>query len=113
MKLCSFRRPLIYQQCVRKLRQQLARGCTSLSTLREEHCGTLAGSNGLLKIVSAAKDEGIQLFLGCGKGADKSCKLFCAWLEYMMYHTTSKADETESIWRSMIELYFGEIEGKL
>jgi len=74
---------------------------------------TIAGSNGLLKIVSAAKDEVIQLFLSCGKGADKSCRLFCAWLEYMMYHTTSKADETEGIWRSMIELYLGEIEGKL
>jgi len=55
---------------------------------------TIAGSNGLLKFVSAAKDKFIQLYISCGKGADKSCRLFCAWLEYMVYHTTSKADET-------------------
>ena len=70
---------------------------------------TIAGSNGLLKFVSTAKDKFIQLYLSCGKSADKCCQLFCAWLEYMAYHTTSKADETEGIWRSKIEFYSGEI----
>jgi len=56
IKSCSHWRPLIYEKCVWKLRQQLARKCTSPSTLRGALWNTIAGSNGLLKFVSTAKD---------------------------------------------------------
>jgi len=48
MKLCTFWIPIIYQQCVRELWQQLVLW------------DTIAGSNGLLKFVSAAKDKFIS-----------------------------------------------------
>jgi len=69
----------------------------------------ISASNGLLRFLSAAKTKFIQLYLCCGKGADKSCHLICEWLKYMVSHTVDKNGEAEGLWSTMIVSYSGEI----
>ena len=49
---------------------------------------TIKGSKELHDLISGAKRKFSQLYHSSGKDADKSCRFYHAWLEYMASYTS-------------------------
>ena len=62
---------------------------------------TIKGSKVLHDLISGAKRKFVQLYHSSGKGADKSCRFYRAWLEYMASYTSDSESADKEYWMNL------------